>query len=90
MSIRVRRAQPISDSFDVKGTRVGDVLQHIASKAGCDLFVFSQGLLLCPVAQLTEAEKADAKKGLGGGWKLNMVFSTMSADGMTRLSGLLR
>ena len=84
LSIQVRGATPMHDSFDVKDVRVGDVLQHVASKAGCDLFVFSRGLLLCPASQLTDEERADMKIGYGGRWKRNAANAIVRSSGNGR------
>ncbi len=66
MPVEVRGAAPAKDSFDVKQTRAGDVLQHMAGLAGCNLYLLPAGLLIAPSSRLTEAERKSIKQRNGG------------------------
>ncbi|RYX80742.1 hypothetical protein EON83_27315 [bacterium] len=66
--VAVRSAQPVSVSLDLKQTRVGDVLSHVAALAGCKLFVRANGLIIAPQTQLTEFELKDFRERRGGDW----------------------
>jgi len=68
VTVEVRGANPVRVGFDLKGSKVGDVLDHVAALAGCKLFVLSGGLLIVPPSQLTEAERADVRQYQGGEW----------------------
>ncbi len=68
ITIEVRSAKPVQMGFDLKSTRVGDVLDHVAALAGCRLFVLSDRLLIAPSSLLTEAELRDIRQKRGGEW----------------------
>jgi len=82
VSVEVRGAQPVKVSFDLKNTRVGNVLSNVAALAGCRLWVVSSGLLIAPKAQLTQAELADMKAGQAGEWALDL--NAVGRDGGER------
>ncbi len=68
IAVEVRGASPVHVGFNLKGARVGDVLDHVAALAGCKLFVLSNGLLIAPASLLTGAELQDIKQRQGGEW----------------------
>ncbi len=68
ISIEVRGAKPVHVSFDLKRTKIGEVLTPVAALAGCKLFVLSRGLLISPMSQLTKEERLDLQQMHGGEW----------------------
>ena len=71
ISIEVRDAIPTRLSFDLKQTKIGNILDIVAGLAGCKLYLLPSGLLIAPESKLFPVELQDiqdSRERKGGQW----------------------
>ncbi|PQV62859.1 hypothetical protein B1R32_12032 [Abditibacterium utsteinense] len=89
VAIEVRGASPVRVGFELKEVGAGEVLQTVATLAGCKLFLLSGGLLIAPPSQLTGAESLEVKQKKGGEWAANVLTGERGWSNQSRAEKLL-
>ncbi|RYX83652.1 hypothetical protein EON83_13690 [bacterium] len=89
LPLQVRETSAVRLSFDLKQTRVGDILANVAALSGSRLYMLPQGLLMAPEHVLSEGQQWEMLEGLSGEWAQGGRVRSASPWVTKRLNKLL-